>query len=55
MEWEEKYPARFYRHIAARIADGCRGAIIMFYDQMPRDYDRNVEEPAETVRPAMAI
>jgi hypothetical protein len=55
VDWEEKYPARFYRHIAARIADGCAGAIIMFYDQMPKDYDRNAEEPAATVRAAVAV
>ena len=35
----EKYPARFYRHIAARISDSCAGAIIIFRDQLPKDYE----------------
>jgi len=55
VDWEEKYPARFYRHIAARISESCAGAIIMFYDQMPKDYDRNAEEPAAPVGTAIAV
>jgi hypothetical protein len=31
----KKYPARFYRHIAARISESAPGAIIIFQDQIP--------------------
>lgn len=30
-----EYPARWHRHVAARIADGAPGAIIMYADQTP--------------------
>jgi len=41
----EKYPARFYRHIAARVSESCPGAIVIFKDQLPADYsdDKPVE------------
>lgn len=29
------YPSRFYRHVAARVADAAAGAIVMFGDQIP--------------------
>ena len=30
-----EYPARWHRHVAARICDGAPGAIIVYNDQMP--------------------
>lgn len=30
-----KYPARWHRHIAARVSDSCPGAIIVYTDQIP--------------------
>lgn len=38
-EASKPYPSRFYRHVAARVADAAAGAIIVYSDQIPGGVD----------------